>query len=93
MGKVLNTNEKKVLASMLKSSAGNGHDFGLTCDVKVAGLTGKQVGGYMQDLRKKRFAIFYGEIIVNENDKYVQFTLEPDAFEAMGLPRDTYTNR
>ena len=91
--KKLNANELAVLKSMVKSSAGNGHDFGLTCDVKVAGLTQKQVGGYMQDLRKKGFCRIYGEVIVNDNDRYVQFTLEPDAFETVGLPRDTYTNR
>lgn len=89
--KKLNDNERKVLLSMLESSAGNGHAFGITSDVRIPGMTGKQIGGYMADLEKKGFVVFYEEIEVDFYRKVVQFTLEPDAFEFAGLPRDTYT--
>ena len=45
--------EIKVLISAFASSSGNGHDFGFSTDITVAGLNNNQVGGVIASLIKK----------------------------------------
>ena len=45
--------ETKVLVEAFASSGGNGHDFGYSTDIIVAGLNKKQVGGVIASLIKK----------------------------------------
>lgn len=45
--------ETKALVEAFVSSNGNGHDFGYSTDIIVAGLNKKQVGGVIASLIKK----------------------------------------
>ena len=51
----LNANELLVLASLLKSSEANGHDFGFTNEWSACGLTPHQMAGYIGSLVKKSY--------------------------------------
>jgi hypothetical protein len=51
----LNSNEIKVLKSLVPSSSGNGHDFGFTDEWEPCGFTPKQMSGYISSLTKKGY--------------------------------------
>lgn len=57
--------EVLALRSAYKSSEGNGHDFGYTDDIKIAGQSKQAVGGVISSLLKK-------EVIVRD-DEFGQF--------------------
>ena len=56
---MLNENELKVLKSLVKSSAGNGHDFGFTDEYTDCGLSKHQMAGYIGSLSKKDYISLY----------------------------------
>lgn len=60
--------ETKALVSAYESSDGNGHDFGYSDDITVAGLSKKQVGGLIASLIKK-------EIMTDVDSDFNQFAL------------------
>ena len=51
----LNENELKVLKSLVKSSAGNGHDFGWTDEYQYCGFNQHQMAGYISQLVQKDY--------------------------------------
>jgi DNA-directed RNA polymerase subunit RPC12/RpoP len=53
--KKLNENELKVLKSLVKSSADNGHDFGFTDEYEECGFTKHQMAGYIGQLSTKGY--------------------------------------
>jgi hypothetical protein len=83
----LNINEQKVFNSCVRSSDGNGHDFGITRDVKVAGLSAQQVGAYLVILQEKGLLRIEDEHFVSGCTRIVQFTLTACGFEAAGINR------
>lgn len=60
--------ETKALVEAFASSASNGHDFGYTDDITIAGLNKKQVGGVIASLIKK-------EILTDVDADFNQFAL------------------
>ena len=55
----LNATERRVLAELIQSSAGNGHDFGFTDDVRC--VREAQVPGYITQLVNKGYIKTYRE--------------------------------
>jgi len=51
----LNKNELNVLKSLIRSSKGNGHDFGFTDEYEQCGFTKHQMAGYISSLSKKGY--------------------------------------
>jgi hypothetical protein len=62
----LNAMETAVLLAMGESNDSNGGDFGLVEDVKIPGLTGKQIGGYVTILQKKGLVQVHPPTPVND---------------------------
>jgi hypothetical protein len=87
----LNTNEQKVFTALVKSSAGNGHDFGLLQDLtglwgKVDGFTAKQIGAYVTDLQEKGLIRVDGSVSgLDHGHTVTQFTLTDEGFKTAGL--------
>ncbi len=60
----LNKNEKLVLKALVRSSKGNGHDFGFTDEYQNCGFSKQQMAGYISQLQSKG----YIQIFDNRND-------------------------
>lgn len=74
----LNTNEQAVLNDLIRSSAGNGHDFGFTDE--VSSVSRAQVGGYVASLQTK------GWITCNDDPDFgLMFEISPAAREYIGI--------
>lgn len=69
--------ERKVLAVLLVSSAGNGHDFGFIEDAREAVDSPRQLGGVIASLVKKEVIRTYDPV-----NGWTQFTFR-DGHEAI----------
>ena len=87
----LNATEQKVFTALVRSSDGNGHDFGLLQDLtgvwgKVDGLTAKQVGAYVTDLQDKGLIRVHGPVTgLDHGHTVTQFVLTDEGFRLAGL--------
>ena len=87
----LNENEKKVFDLLIKSSNGNGHDFGCIEDlteVDHAEISKHQLAGYLSVLQKKRLIDIdpTEDLNLGEN-KVTCFQITDAAKDALYIPR------
>jgi len=66
--------EKSVLTALVKSSAGNGHDFGLIEEARECVATPRQLGGVVASLVKKGI-IKVWEPVTTDSGTWTQFEL------------------
>ena len=92
---MLNANEQKVFDALVKSSDGNGHDFGCLEDLtgvwgSVEGLDAQQVGGYITQLQTKGLIYVYDPHWMEDHGHTItQYKLTADGFRLAGLdPKD-----
>ena len=74
----LNEREKVVWGALLKSSEGNGHDFGILEDLTNGGLPGystHELAGYIGSIAKKGYINIYPPHKVNGDYWVTQFVI------------------
>lgn len=79
----LNENEIKVLKSLIRSSSGNGHDFGWTDEYDEIGLSKHQMAGYIGQLSTKGYISLSDHSTdpgTECNDVQFNFTLKGEKF-------------
>lgn len=88
----LNEKEKQVMGSCFASSQSNGHDFGISTDVKVDGLDRFQVAGYLSKLQTKGLIVLAEPVKVN-GVKVRQFEVTEDGHKLFVRPAKTTPGR
>jgi len=82
---MLNEKETEVLKAMADVAIDStGGDFGCSDEVKVAGLSGKHVGGYMSILEKKGLLSLHPTNV--NGTKIVQYVLSDKGWKLAGHP-------